>query len=170
LSATVWSKGGGWARQQPIGPDTKWAERTYFFADFRGYKNKNDRKFFDSRMEVYEGGVMLRLFPQFDIGMGAGVMHIDSSGGTGRIINKATITIPREVVKPLLFVPKWKNRPDLGFFQIYFREDLVLGTLTASDFNPKPGTTFESHSEFVSSAGGIIDISLLVHGIVKKFH
>jgi hypothetical protein len=137
-----------------------------FFADVHRFKSDpEDIRFFPVRMEMYESGPTYRLAPAFEVGVGAGLIHFDSSGvNTNRFI----LTFPRFVLKPLLF-KKNADNGNLGFIQMYFSENHIIGELNADDFRPKPaGVDFHVRHDLVPSTGFIIDAVALVRLVMKK--
>jgi hypothetical protein len=143
------------------------SERLCFFADIRRFKSEEDARFFPSRIEMYETGPMFQVVPALEIGVGIGLMHIDS---TVTKVDRMTISLPRVVFKPLLLIPRVArsdDSPDFGFFQLYFRQTRIFDEFTEADFNTKPGYTFPSriNGDMPSSFGFMIDVPLLIRAI-----
>jgi len=160
---------GGWFK--PLSKNS--TQHLCYFADVRRFKSEEDARFFPARIEMYEAGPTFTLSQNvpIEIGIGAGLMHIDSSGIKA---DRMTISFPRIVFKPLLLLHSLKESPnsaDYGFFQLYFRETRVFGEFTASDFNTKPGYTFQSrvNGDLPRSFGFIVDGTLLVRSVKRLF-
>jgi hypothetical protein len=133
------------------------------FTDVHRFKSEEDDRFFPVRMEMYEAGPTYRLAPAFEVGVGMGLIHFDSSGVK---TNRFILTFPRFVFKPLMF--KDPSNGNLGFIQIYFSENHIFGELDEDDFRPKPGVTFHTRHDLVPSTGFIVDAVALVR-LLKSF-
>src|SRR5262245_49905394 len=135
------------------------------FADVHRFKSdEEDIRFFPVRTEMYESGPTYRLAPAFEVGVGLGLIHFDSSGVK---TNRFVLTFPRFVLKPLLF-KKNADNGNLGFIQMYFSENHIMGELNEDDFRPRPGVTFHTRHDLVPSTGFIIDAVALVNLILKR--
>jgi hypothetical protein len=134
---------------------------------FRTHKHEDDPRWFPVRMEVYESGATYRLWAPLEIGVGAGLIHFDSSGV---ITNRAIVDVPRVALKPFLLIPalQKKRNGGLGFFQAYYRASFILGNLTQDNFRPKRGTTLNTDNDLVPSAGFLIDPIALARLIANK--
>jgi hypothetical protein len=134
---------------------------------FRTHKQEDDPRWFPVRVEVYESGATYRLWAPLEIGVGAGLIHFNS---TGVLTNRAIVDVPRVSLKPLLLIPalQKKRNGGFGFLQAYYRASFILGNLTQDNFRPKPGTTFHTDNDLVPSAGFLIDPIALARLIANK--
>jgi hypothetical protein len=134
------------------------------FYDFRSFKADEDERFFPVDIDVTEFGPSLRLHAAFEVGAGIGWLSFKSRfpGATSDLEGtKLTVSFPRLVFKPLMAIPfrPFKGNPGWGFFQMYFRETIVVGNVADEDFASKPGTEFSRDDQRVSSMGFIIDVT-----------
>ena len=139
------------------------------FFDTRAFevKDRNDPRWFPTRMEIYEAGPTYRLWTPLEIGVGMGLVHFHSGGV---ITDRLIFALPRVSLKPLLLVPahqRFRNG-GLGFFQVYYRASLIQGELTQDNFRPRPGTTFQVTNDLVPAAGFMLDPVALVRLIANK--
>jgi hypothetical protein len=161
LMATLYCRGAGAGRFQTLqNADDK---GPCIFADVHRYKSEETDRFFPVRMEMYESGPTYRLAPAFEVGLGAGVIHFDSSGVK---TTKFILTFPRFVLKPLMF--KYTDNGNWGFIQVYFSENHIAGELTQKDFRPKPGVTFQTRHDLVPSTGFIVDAVALFNLVTGR--
>jgi len=139
------------------------------FFDARLFESKdlNDPRWFPTRLEIYDAGPTYRLWTPLEIGVGMGVVHFHSGAiKTDRLI----FALPKVTLKPLLLVPAHQKirNGGLGFFQVYYKAELIQGELTEANFRPKPGTTFRVTNDLVPAAGFMIDPVALVRLIANK--
>jgi hypothetical protein len=134
------------------------------FFDFRSFKADEDERFFPVDIDVTEFGPSFRLHAALEIGAGVGWLSFKSRfpGETSDLEGtRMTVSFPRLVFKPLMAIPfgPFKDNPGWGFFQMYFRETIVVGNVADEDFASKPGTEFSRDDQRVSSMGFIIDVT-----------
>ena len=144
-------------------PRESGAVETCLYLDQRWFHADEDSRFYPVNLVITEVGPSIRLHPGIELGAGIGLLRFNSEHGvTGQEFpgTRFTISFPRLIFKPFLAAPKpyFRSNPDWGFFQIYFRETIVVGELTEGDFASKPGTTFSRRHQRVKSMGFIIDV------------
>jgi len=161
---------GGWFK--PLGRDS--TKHVCYYADVRLFKADADTRFQETTADLYEAGTMFRPvrdIPAFEIGAGAGLMHM-SSGGIKS--DRFTISFPRIALKPLLLIgplQKREHADDYGFIQLYFRETRTLHAWSPTDFSTQPGVTYNppQNGEVLRSFGFIVDATLLGRSIAHGF-
>lgn len=166
-------KKGTFARAFQIPKDPKVG--TCFFFDTRRFRAEEDARFYRVDSSVTEFGTSVRLHAAVELGAGIGWMRFNSENPTTTTEfegTRLTISFPRLVFKPLLAAPvaRLQNDGDWGFFQMYFRETIVVGDLTQDDFASKPGTVFDRRHQRVRSMGFIIDLPSGVRLLIKAFN
>jgi|RhiMetdeSRZDD1v2_1073273.scaffolds.fasta_scaffold1011742_1 hypothetical protein len=139
------------------------------FFDARVFESKdlNDPRWFPTRLEIYDAGPTYRLWTPLEIGVGMGLVHFHSGAvKTDRLI----FALPKVTLKPLLLIPAHQRirNGGFGFFQVYYKAELIQGELTQANFRPKPGTTFRVTNDLVPAAGFLIDPVALVRLIANK--
>jgi hypothetical protein len=153
--------------QIPARPD---ANTACLFVDQRWLHAEEDERFYPVDVSVTEVGTSAWLHPAVEVGAGIGFLRFSSRdlvtdaefGGT-----RMTISFPRLVFRPLLAIPLPRFQDDArwGFFQVYFKETIVVGDLDETDFASKRGTTFSRQHQRVESMGFIIDVTSLINFI-----
>ena len=113
----------------------------------------------------------IRDMPYFEVGAGAGWMHVNSGGITSE---RFTISFPRVTLKPLLLIgplQKRANSDNYGFIQLYFKETRSVHPFNAADFSTQPGFTYtpRANGEVLRSIGFIVDGTLLVRSLKSHF-
>jgi hypothetical protein len=161
---------GGWFK--PLGRDS--TKHVCYYADVRLFKANEDNRFKETSIDMYEAGTMfrpIRDIPAFEVGAGAGFMHMNSGGITS---DRFTISFPKVALKPLLLIGPLQTRAhsdDYGFIQLYFRETRTVHAFSASDFSTQPGVIYTppQNGEVLRSFGFIIDATLLGRAIGHGF-
>ncbi len=148
-------------------PQSSKADTTCLYLDQRWLHAEDDANFYPVDISITEFGPSVWLHPAVEIGAGVGFMRFSSqntrtnekfSGGN------MTFSFPRFVFRPLLALANKKQRENanLGFLQIYFKESVIVGDLSAADFATKPGIAeFSRRHQRVESMGFIIDLTAL---------
>jgi hypothetical protein len=150
-------------------------DNTCIFFDYRGFINDGNDPF-GARVSAkfYEVGVSARVHRAVELGLGFGWVHLSSQNASNMAMmndkTKMVLTIPRLVVKPILFLePKefWDKHNKLfkaaSSFKYYTRENIILGTMTAADFAVDPKVnSFRVKNDRVASSGFIIDVAELL--------
>jgi len=146
-------------------PDPKKMSKC-LFVDQRWFVTNNDSsRFYRTMVKTTEFGPAIRLHPALEVGAGLGGMWFTSESPEKPFrATQWTITFPRVVFMPLLAIPGLENA-GWGFFKMYFRESVIVGTVDQNDIATKPGNTFSVNDDRVRSAGFIIDITALVPGL-----
>jgi hypothetical protein len=151
---------------------TEPARGTCLFFDHRAFHADEDERFYPVDISITEFGPSVRLHRTFEVGAGIGWMHFSSRypGDTSDLTGThLTVSFPRLVFKPLSalpFKPFTNDRRGVwGFFQMYFRETIVYGTVSDEDFASKPGVDFARDDQRITSMGFIIDVTTLLCGI-----
>jgi hypothetical protein len=130
----------------------------------RALHANDDERFYPVDIVWGEIGTSIWLHETLEIGAGVGAIFFTSRDSltekryTGV---RPTISFPRVVFRPLLAFPT-VNDSRWGFFQVYFKESIIVGTVDQSDFATKPGHTFSRESQRVTSMGFIIDVIALL--------
>ena len=137
------------------------------FLDQRWLHADEDERFYPVNVSITEIGTSAWVHPVVEVGAGVGVMKFSSQNlvtdakfsGT-----RMTISFPRLVFRPLLAIPTstFQNDARWGFFQLFFKETIVVGDLDQADFASKPGTFFNRSNQRVESMGFIIDVTSLL--------
>jgi hypothetical protein len=161
---------GGWFK--PLGRDS--SKHVCYYTDVRLFKANEDARFKETSMDMYEAGTMFRPvrdIPAFEIGAGAGFLHMNSGDIKSE---RFTISFPRIALKPLLLITplqKRANSDNYGFIQLYFRETRTVHAFSASDFSTQPGVTYTppQNGEVLRSFGFIVDATLLGRSIKHGF-
>ena len=154
--------------QLPKEPD---ADTTCLFFDQRWLHAEADARFHPVDISITEFGTSTWVHRTAEIGAGVGVVRFSSTNPeTGQEFKGArmTISFPRVVYRPLLAIPatRIRNNPGWGFFQVYFKESIIVGDLDQGDFASKPGNVFSRRHQRAESMGFIIDatsFARLVH-------
>jgi hypothetical protein len=142
------------------------------FMDFRSLKADDDERFYPVNVKTLEFGPSAWVHPALEIGAGFGRMWFSSTNtSTGQEFHSGnwTISFPRVMFKPLLALP-FKTFEDArwGILQMYFKETIVVGTLSQDDFASKPDTSFERSHQRVESMGFIVDVTPLADQLITK--
>jgi hypothetical protein len=133
------------------------------FFDLRVLHADDDLRFYPVDIVFGEIGTSIWIHNLVEIGAGAGAIWFTSRNPetdhryTGI---RPTVTFPRIAFKPLLALPKVDDSR-WGFFQVYFKESIIVGTVDQDDFASKPGNIFSRNSQRVTSMGFIIDLPSL---------
>jgi hypothetical protein len=153
-------------------PKSSDADATCIFVDQRWLHAEEDERFYPVSVSITEAGTSAWLHPAVELGAGVGVLKFSSRnpnsneefGGT-----RMTISFPRFVFRPLLALPFPRFRDDArwGFFQVFFKETIVVGDLSQDDFASKPGTAFARRHQRVESMGFIIDATPAVDALIR---
>ena len=149
-----------------------------FYADLHRYVPRDDSKNQENfpatvDAQVYDFGLVWRVSRPVDIGLGAGVFHFTSDGGSP---TRFTLTFPRIVVKPVLFVPYllgkatyWDSHEKAArlwsSIKWYARQNVIVGTLDADDFGVGRLSSFKAEDDRVLSVGFVFDVIELIDGL-----
>lgn len=149
-----------------------------YFMDWRRFLNRDDGKpgigpnddnFGAGPIELnmFEFGASMRLHQAFEVGFGAGLMHIEANG---RGADKLVLTAPRFVMKPVLIFRSeeswnsgsaWK-RKWASVLKYYVRENIISPGVEGKDFGLDPGHPnydFNVRNDRVLSTGFILDFT-----------
>ena len=142
------------------------ADASCLFVDYRDLHAEEDFRFYPVDVRIIEGGTSAWVHSAVEIGAGVGWMHFSSRNPvTNQDFsgNRLTISFPRFVFRPLNALP-WPKFRDArwGFFQMYFKETIVVGNVNEGDFASKPGTVFDRSNQRVESMGFLIDLRAFV--------
>lgn len=153
-------------------PKSSDADATCIFVDQRWLHAEDDRRFYPVNISITEAGTSAWLHPAVELGAGIGVLRFSSRNtDTDQEFSgtRLTISFPRVVFRPLLALPFERFRRDArwGFFQVYFKETIVVGELTQDDFASYPTTTFERRHQRVESMGFILDATPAVDALIE---
>lgn len=102
----------------------------FFFDVNPGLSAEKDTRFAQVDATLYDFGVTFPVWRPLEIGFGVGRMHFDSNGVS---TTRTSVTVPRVVIKPLLFVPKLQGKKWPGFFKYYLSMVTIAG-LAGQDF------------------------------------
>ena len=145
------------------------ANASCLFVDYRDLHAAEDPRFYPVDVRITEVGTSAWVHSAVEIGAGVGWMHFSSRNPmTSEDFsgNRLTISFPRIVFRPFLAIPAAKFRDARwGFFQMYFKETIVVGNVNQGDFASKPGTIFDRSNQRVESVGFMIDLRALVETI-----
>ena len=139
---------------------------TCFYVDRAGFVSRNDAFVggtSDITATVWGFGVTTLMVRWLEVGAGMGVASFNVSA-TDVTATRLTLTPGRLVLRPARLVcpdgcgikdPKWRGALDV--FKVYFKTDVMLGTLQSKDF----GVTgnFREKYDAVSSWGLLLDLS-----------
>jgi hypothetical protein len=144
-------------------PRSPAADATCLFVDFRALHADEDARFFPVNITITEVGTSVWLHRAVELGAGAGVITFTSRNpdtDTGYTGARMTISFPRAVFRPLLALPyaRFQENARWGFFQIFFKESIIVGGLDQGDFASKAGTEFSRRYQRVESMGFIVDV------------
>ena len=138
------------------------AAKCWFF-DVRALHASGDARFYPVTILFPEVGTSVWLHDLVEVGAGAGgIFFWSRNKETGQEFKgfRPTVTFPRISFRPLLAIPQVSNAR-WGFFQVYFKESIILFTLDENDFATITGHTFSRHSQRVESMGFILDLTAL---------
>ena len=147
------------------------------YFDEHNFANEDNDNFGVNNVHVdtYEAGVSARVHRAVSLGLGGGLMRINTPGHTAY---KGTLTLPRVVIKPAMLYGTdafWNSHPWyyvlLGSVKYYVKLDVVVGDVTGADFGLQSGApnfNFKTRHERLASAGFIIDVGNIV--AVAKHH
>jgi len=150
---------------------------TCLFVDEHNFANEDKDNFGVANVHVdtYEGGVSARVHRAVSLGLGGGLMRINTPGHTAY---KGTLVLPRVVIKPALLYGTdafWSSHPwwymVIGSVKYYVKLDVVVGNVKGEDFGLKlgdPNFDFRTRHERLASAGFIIDLGNVI--AVAKHH
>jgi hypothetical protein len=137
------------------------------FVDARRLNAKQNAKYFPVGVQIYETGPTVRVWGPFEAGVGAGAIHFHSRSVT---TTRAIVDIPRLTVKPLFLIPSLQKHRNGGFafLQYSFNLSFILGRLDHNDFQPLPGTTFNTRNDLVISRSFMLDPVALVRLLANR--
>lgn len=148
-------------------PEEANTDTTCLFIDQRWLHAEEDDRFYPVNISITEVGTSAWLHETTELGAAIGVMKFSSRNSlTDQEFSGArmTITFPRLVFRPLLAIPSDKfKKARWGFFQVFFKESIVVGDLDQDDFASKPGNVFSRRHQRVESMGFIIDVTSLLN-------
>jgi hypothetical protein len=139
----------------------------YFDAAFFKAEAQND--FNEVRAHFFDFGPSARFFDSLDIGVGAGVVTIQSRDSKRKNFetNRATLVPVRVVLRPVLvFVPDDRRQRWMGFVGIYFKETYISGRLNGAEFGAS-NSSYHVNGELVRSFGLNLDVTALVPSSLK---
>lgn len=146
-------------------------DATCLFVDQRWLHAEEDSRFHPVDISITEIGASVWMHRTAELGAGIGVMKFSSTNPLTKDEfegARMTISFPRLAFKPLLAIPsaRIQNNSNWGFLQLYFKETIVVGDLSNTDFASKPGTEFNRRHQRVESMGFIIDATALL-GLIR---
>jgi hypothetical protein len=127
-----------------------------WYFDQRVFRSEADDRFGPVTASISEVGSSYQLVGSLEVGAGAGLARFSSEGASA---TRLTLTFPRLVFKPLRLIPQLDERRWPSFFQVYYRETLIVGPLRHDDFDFEEGVTFSVDHDRVKSMGFIIDVT-----------
>ena len=131
-----------------------------WFFDLRRFHADADEFFRAVDAQAYDFGATFQVRRPIELGFGMGLIHFSSNGVN---TTKVTTTPLRVVVKPLLIVPKLRDKKWAGVVKYYVRESVIWGRLTQDDFGISAARhVFNEKNDVVTSAGFLIDLGELI--------
>jgi hypothetical protein len=144
-----------------------WRDRPLgcFYFDTGFFSADADTRFPAVNANLYDFGGSVRMIDGLDIGGGIGWVNFRTDTSSH---SKLTLTPLRIVARPLLIaLPGHLHQRWMGVISLYWKEILIVGPISGSDFGVDPAQ-FQSKSELVRSLGMIVDVTALLPRFGKK--